>query len=98
MRQRSNAKCPCLREDVVATCSADTDAIRIPPHDHVVRFCLTDAHRRCDIFRRYVAMRLAAPPPLQSRRIHETDDEVTPMKVTTRMTRFPRRLAAIMSW
>ena len=59
MRRRSNPMCPCLRQQPVATCSADTDAVRIPPQEYVARFCLTDAHRRCDVFRRHLGMRLA---------------------------------------
>jgi hypothetical protein len=51
-------KCPCLRQDVTPTCSADTEALRIPAHEHLERFCLTGEHRRCEIFRRSLGLRI----------------------------------------
>lgn len=51
-------KCPCLRQDVTPTCSADTEALRIPAQEHLERLCLTTEHRRCEIFRRFLGLRI----------------------------------------
>ena len=56
---RPNMPCPCLRQSIVGTCAADRDAIRIPTQDHIARVCLTDLHRRCELFRGFRGMRLA---------------------------------------
>jgi hypothetical protein len=58
---RAHPKCPCLREGVVTTCAADTEAVRIPTQFYVARICVTDLHRRCEVFRRFRGVRLAKP-------------------------------------
>jgi hypothetical protein len=58
MGWRGAVKCPCLRQEVTPTCSADTEALRIPVHEHLERFCLTGEHRRCEIFRRSLGLRV----------------------------------------
>jgi hypothetical protein len=55
-----------MRSEIVATCSADLDAVRIPTQDYVARVCLTDQHRRCEVFRRYLGIRLAKPDDVRA--------------------------------
>lgn len=59
MHARSNHKCPHLQPGEVPTCSADREALRIPPQDHLARVCLTELHRRCEIFRCFLGLRVA---------------------------------------
>ena len=47
-------KCPCLYSAVVPLCRADMDALRIPPPDHLSRFCLGGHYRRCELFRGFL--------------------------------------------
>ena len=56
-------KCPCLYSSVAPICSADTETMRIPTPDQLARGCLTDQHRRCEIFRRFLGLPVG---PLQA--------------------------------
>jgi hypothetical protein len=54
-------KCPCLYSAVVPLCRADMDALRIPPPDHLSRFCLGGYYRRCELFRAFLEALAARP-------------------------------------
>ena len=63
MPGRSHPRCPCLQHGGAAICVADREAVRIPPQDQLARVCLTDLHRRCEIFRAFVGLRIARREP-----------------------------------
>jgi len=49
-------KCPCLYGAVAPIYRADTESMRIRPVGQLDRCCLTERHRRCDLFRRFLGM------------------------------------------
>ena len=55
------AKCPCLYSAGVPLCRADTEALRIPPAEHLGRFCLGGKHRRCTLFRGFLGALTTRP-------------------------------------
>lgn len=46
---------------ITATCAADTEAVRIPPHDQLAQVCRTALHRRCELFRGFLGFSVTAP-------------------------------------
>ena len=64
-------KCPCLYSSIAPICSADTETMRIPTPDQLARGCLTEQHRRCEIFRRFLGLPVA-PQSLVPRRDAQT--------------------------
>jgi hypothetical protein len=53
--------CPCLQGEEAPACRADTEAMRIPPPQHLNRFCLTSAYRRCEVYRHFLGILLSKP-------------------------------------
>ena len=49
-------KCPCLYSAVAPVYRVDTESMRIRPVGRLDRGCLTERHRRCDLFRRFLGM------------------------------------------
>jgi len=54
-------KCPCLYSATVPICRADTEAMRIPPSEHLNAICLGGQHRRCELFRGFLGNLSAQP-------------------------------------
>jgi len=65
-------KCPCLHSGIAPICSADTEMMRIPTAEQQARACLTDQHRRCDIFRRFLGLPVAVRRPPAAAESRET--------------------------
>ena len=60
-------KCPCLLNAVTPICRADTQAMRIPPVEHLSRLCLSERYRGCDVYRRFLGALAAEPKHWRSR-------------------------------
>jgi len=60
-------KCPCLYSSIAPICSADTETMRVPTSEQLARGCLTEQHRRCEIFRRFLGLPVGPQQPLPRR-------------------------------